>query len=175
MWDLPGSRLEPVSPALAGGFLTTAPPGKSQQRGPILIINYEQQAYFWPHFITEVTKLHALNNIAPTRGRNSSLRKVQRNAVVGAFNTLNVPIEKYGRWYVPALSLKNKMINKHMKKNLGASLVAQWLRICLPMQGTRVRALVREDPTCCGATKPMRHNYWACATGACAPQRERPR
>ena len=39
------------------------------------------------------------------------------------------------------------------------SLVAQWLRIRLPMQGTRVRALVREDPTCCGATKPMRHNY----------------
>ena len=41
----------------------------------------------------------------------------------------------------------------------GASLVAQWLRICLPMQGTWVQALVREDPTCRGATKPMRHNY----------------
>ena len=39
------------------------------------------------------------------------------------------------------------------------SLVAQCLRIRLPMQGTRVRALVQEDPTCRGATKPMRHNY----------------
>ena len=29
MWDLPGPGIEPVSPALAGGFLTTAPPGKS--------------------------------------------------------------------------------------------------------------------------------------------------
>ena len=29
MWDLPGPGLEPVSPALAGGFLTTAPPGRS--------------------------------------------------------------------------------------------------------------------------------------------------
>ena len=29
MWDLPGPEIEPVSPALAGGFLTTAPPGKS--------------------------------------------------------------------------------------------------------------------------------------------------
>ena len=29
-----------------------------------------------------------------------------------------------------------------------ASLVAQWLRICLPMQGTRVRSLVQKDPTC---------------------------
>ena len=28
MWDLTGPGLEPVSPALAGGFLTTAPPGK---------------------------------------------------------------------------------------------------------------------------------------------------
>ena len=27
MWDLPRPGLEPVSPALAGGFLTTAPPG----------------------------------------------------------------------------------------------------------------------------------------------------
>ena len=28
MWDLPGPGIEPVSPALAGGFLTTVPPGK---------------------------------------------------------------------------------------------------------------------------------------------------
>ena len=31
------------------------------------------------------------------------------------------------------------------------------------MQGTRVQALVREDPICRRATKAMRHNYWACA------------
>ena len=47
----------------------------------------------------------------------------------------------------------------------GTSLVAQWLRIHLPMQGTQVRSLVWEDPTCRGATKPVRHNYWACALG----------
>ena len=29
MWDLPGPGLEPVSPALVGGLLTTVPPGKS--------------------------------------------------------------------------------------------------------------------------------------------------
>ena len=28
MWDLPGPGLKPMSPALAGGFLTTEPPGK---------------------------------------------------------------------------------------------------------------------------------------------------
>ena len=29
MWDLPGPGIEPVSPALAGGLLTIALPGKS--------------------------------------------------------------------------------------------------------------------------------------------------
>ena len=47
---------------------------------------------------------------------------------------------------------------RRQKDFLGASLVAQWLRICLPMQGTRVRALVWEDPTCRGATGPVSHN-----------------
>ena len=41
----------------------------------------------------------------------------------------------------------------------GTSLVTQWLRIRLPVQGTQVRALVQEDPACRRATKPMRHNY----------------
>ncbi|XP_059856119.1 telomeric repeat-binding factor 2-interacting protein 1 isoform X2 [Delphinus delphis] len=41
----------------------------------------------------------------------------------------------------------------------GTSLVVRWLRICLPMQGTQVRSLVQEDPTCRGATKPVHHNY----------------
>ena len=40
-----------------------------------------------------------------------------------------------------------------------ASLVAQWLRIRLLMQGTQVRALVWEDPTCRRVTRPVSHNY----------------
>ena len=48
---------------------------------------------------------------------------------------------------------------RYRKVKTGTSLVAQWLRICLPMQGTRLRALVREDPTSRRATKPMCHNY----------------
>ena len=42
-------------------------------------------------------------------------------------------------------------------QNPGAS--AKWMRICLPMHGTQVRSLVWEDPTYCGATKSMSHNY----------------
>ena len=48
-----------------------------------------------------------------------------------------------------------------LKPQPGTSLVAQWLRICLPMQRTWVRALVWEDPSCHGATKPVHHNYQA--------------
>ena len=69
-------------------------------------------------------------------------------------------------------SLQTLCLIKHPWR---ASLVAQWLRICLLMQGTRVRALVWEDPTCHGAAGPVSHKYWACASGACAPQQERPR
>ena len=47
----------------------------------------------------------------------------------------------------------------HMVIRARASLVAQWLRIRLPIQRTRVRALVQEDPTCRGATKPVHCNY----------------
>ena len=45
-----------------------------------------------------------------------------------------------------------------IKTIMRASLVVQWLRICLLMQRTRVRALVWEDPTCHGATRPVSHN-----------------
>ena len=63
-------------------------------------------------------------------------------------------------------SCRHKQITSTKNGELfGTSLVAQWLRVCLPMQGTRVRALVWEDPTCHGATKPVCHNYWACALG----------
>ena len=56
-------------------------------------------------------------------------------------------------------NLSLALINMALKRLLKTSLVAQWLRIHLPMQGTRVQALVQEDPTCHGATKPMSHNY----------------
>ena len=66
----------------------------------------------------------------------------------------------------------------------GTSLVVQWSRTHLPMQGTRVWALVWEDPTCHRATKPVSHNYWACepqllsphatTTEACAPRTRAP-
>ena len=55
------------------------------------------------------------------------------------------------------------------------------LRICLPMQWTWVRALIWENPTCCGTTNPVHHSYWTCAPepmshnyGAHMPQLPKP-
>ena len=46
------------------------------------------------------------------------------------------------------------------KKGYQDSLVVQRLRIHRTMQGTMVPSQVR-DPTCHGATRAMRHDYWA--------------
>ena len=48
-----------------------------------------------------------------------------------------------------------------LKLQVQASLVIQWLRICLPMQGTQVQSLIQEDPTCHRAAKPVHQNYCA--------------
>ena len=66
-------------------------------------------------------------------------------------------IEKYFK--IAILNMFTEPKETVTKEVEGASLVAQWLRICLQMQGTRVRALVWEDPTCRGATRSVSHNY----------------
>ena len=54
------------------------------------------------------------------------------------------------------------LLNSIFKNGYGRTcLVVQRLRIHLPTQGTRVWSLVREDPTCCGAVKPVNHDYWS--------------
>ena len=80
-------------------------------------------------------------------------------------------------------------LSDNLKKNTGTSLMVQWLRSHLPMQGTQLRSLVWEGLTCREATKPVRHNHWACAleparhsywsprattTEACVPQQLSP-
>ena len=88
-----------------------------------------------------------------------------RNNILQTFNPNLQRIShfKYSKKFIIVNYTKRGFTNHlnflSLKKNVGASLVAQWLRICLPMQETRVRALVWEDPTCHGATGPVSHNY----------------
>ena len=60
------------------------------------------------------------------------------------------------RWMELESVIQSEVSQKEKNR---ASLVVQWLRVCLPMQGTWVRGLVWEDPTCRGATRPVSHNY----------------
>ena len=75
-----------------------------------------------------------------------------------------------GGWKMYSLAVEPGLNKNSITRT---SLVVQWLRIHLPMQGTWVWALVWEDPTCCGATKPMRHNL-SLRSRACKPQLLRP-
>ena len=52
------------------------------------------------------------------------------------------------------------------------SLEVQWLRVCLPVQGTWIQSLVQEDPTCHRATKPTTTE--SLHPRVCALQEEKP-
>ena len=67
------------------------------------------------------------------------------------------------------LSLDNNVL-LCTKKRTRTSLVIQWLRICLPMQGTWVPSLVQEDFTCHRAARPLHHNTETHGPRVCAPQ-----
>ena len=73
--------------------------------------------------------------------------------------------------HLSLLKLETIIGTKHMEIKIAgkvswrASLVGQWLSICLPMQGSQAQSLVWEDLTCCRATEPVRYNYCALQQG----------
>ena len=95
--------------------------------------------------------------------REKQIKTVMRCHITSSLEWLlskkkSVDKDKDVKKMVPLCTLDAKWYSHYEKQYGGASLVAQWLRICLLMQGTRVRALVWEDPTCHGAAGPMSHN-----------------
>ena len=103
-----------------------------------------------------IVNIYALNIGAPQYIRQmlTAIKgEIDSNTIiVGDFNTPLSPMDRSSK-------MKINKETQALKDTLGTSLVAQWLRIHLPMQGTQVQALVWEDPTCHGATKPVCHNY----------------
>ena len=63
MWDLPRPGTEPMSSALAGGFLTTVPPGKSLYMFYCLLTYYPTDGHLccFQHFV--MTDSAAVNNL----------------------------------------------------------------------------------------------------------------
>ena len=76
--------------------------------------------------------------------------------------TSNVCLWATSFWFLTELS--PQALPRFLSKKPGrASLKAQWSRIHLPIQGIQVQSLIREDPTCHGATKLIHHNCRICA------------
>ena len=95
---------------------------------------------------------------------------MMKSLLLGCVNKLTIPLTDKERTWVrsPLINkLKNKNHNisidvgKDLEKfqHLG-SLLVQWLRVHLAIQGTLVSSLIREDPTSHRTTnKPMCPNY----------------
>ena len=66
MWDFPGPGMEPMSPALTGGFLTTAPPGKSPDEFYLFIYLF----IYWLCWVFVAAR--GLSLVAASRGYSSS-------------------------------------------------------------------------------------------------------
>lgn len=67
-------------------------------------------------------------------------------------------VERLGYFYLLAV-VNNTAMNWYTGICLQTPLATQWIRICLPMQGTRFQSLVLEDSTGHEATKPMCHSH----------------
>ena len=67
MWDLPGPGLKPMFPALAGRFLTTAPPEKS----PNALILKATHKSFKLLSLRELLHSHEVAASAPAKKENS--------------------------------------------------------------------------------------------------------
>ena len=61
MWDLPRPGLEPVCPALAGRFSTTAPPGKPNNEFIIYSLHYVEVCSLYTHFVESLYHKWMLN------------------------------------------------------------------------------------------------------------------
>ena len=106
----------------------------------------------------EIKKYLETNDNENTMAQN--LWDATKEVLKGNFIAIQSYLRKQEKSQINNLTLHLKQLKKEEQKHQSwASLVAQWLRICLPMQGTRVRALVWEDPKCRGTAGPMSHNY----------------
>ena len=62
-----------------------------------------------------------------------------------------------------AICTKSPTSHVHSKNDYHRTYLMVRLVVSPPVNaGDRAQSLVREASTCCGATKPIRHNFWAC-------------
>ena len=146
----PGQPSQEIFPGPKGRFQRASPEGSASQGpcpGPYLGQTNHVHAYSHPAPSPESSS--GSHEIGENRRATSDGEQTGKTASV-------LPPER-------AAGTRRRRVQHHRclpsKPPSWASLVAQWLRICLPMQGTRVRAPVRKSTTCHRATRPVSHSY----------------
>ena len=92
--------------------------------------------------------------------------------MINVVNFREMQIKSTMRYYLTPARMA--IIKKRKNPQTGTSLVAQWIRICLPAQGTWVCSLIWEDPTCSATTEahllqPMKP---VCSRSCCSVTRQ---
>ena len=91
-------------------------------------------------------------------------------------STQHLAVNCSGNVYRMSVMFPVITVNKDVSMNMTrTSLVAQWIRICLSMQGTQVWSLIWEGSTGRGATKLVSHSYRACELHLLKPESSRAR
>ena len=130
MWDPPRPGPKPASPAPAGRLSTTAPPGK-----PItgFLMKVGQDDQITPGRWREMKNLIRNQRWSDPQSRGFWLNQLTR------------VLAKSGQCKEEHRCPKIKASLDSIQRSLtGTSLAVQSLRLCLPMQGVRVRSLVGE-------------------------------
>ena len=113
--------------------------------------------FHYPHFSTDNAKASRDESLSRTLPPERGALELQfLNKVLKVLPTVPPPPPGPPHFHDPLLENTLKGCEPFR-----ISLKGQGLRILLPMQGTRVQSPDREDSTCCGATKPVGHNYRA--------------
>ena len=115
MWDPPRPGLEPVSPALAGRFLTTAPPGKPYI--PFLEHSMAVSQHLGPNQVRPVGGVQAwVTIVTVTHGTPT---------VCQALGTLHITP-------VASSTLGGDESEVHLAEAMGGGIIPTWRPACVP-------------------------------------------
>ena len=124
---------------------------------------------------------HNQNKLEKVREKNLSWHPKKENALPLAINLLPFPLKSsflYLSRFIKKPTVNILSIGKEWIPEFPGGPVVKSLpekkKSLSSNAGDTVWSLVQEDSTCCGATKPMHHNYWSPGSRACAPKQEKP-